>query len=278
MTGARSPVFVEPWAARAFRVAAIGFYVTAYVKLSLYLTILDESARMPVVTHPLLPAVLRSPTAVAIAYFAPLVAIPALFTRRRVLLVATASLFFASCLVLGWSIDAHNDATWITGAWASLWLLFVAVHGSASDPARSVQAIALAQLIVALCFLGGFTGKLTSGYLSGDVLRHIYLETKLSWPWPSLRAALDEDQAQALMRWFSRLTVAGEGALVLLPLVPVRLGAPVAVAVMVFMVLISTWALTSVLACLVGLLAAAWLLDVRRNSAPDADRATVPPF
>ena len=245
---------------RAFRVVAIAWLVTAYFKVDLYLTILDEARLYPVVEHPLFPSVFSSGLVVTLAYWAPLAAAPLLALSRRGALMVLAAVLLASSFLLGWSLDTHNDATWITGFWSALWLLWLSTQSARTDAAVFWEAIGLAQLVVALCFLGGTVGKLTDGYLNGDVLRQIYLERKGNFPWPALREALSEDGKQTLMVWFSRVTIVMEGSLIFVPFVRLRLGCRLAIVAMAGVVAISHITLSSVMACLVGLMVAALLL------------------
>lgn len=244
-----------------FRIVAVAWLVTLYVKVTLFLPLLADARALPVLAHPLFPALFRSSWMVTIAFWVPLPTAALLAVERRWAFTTVAAVFLACAVVLGWSIDLHNDATFITGFWTALWMLWLSRHLSGDEATVATQAIGLAQAVVALVFLGGVVGKLTDAYLSGEALSHIYLERKENLPWTWAREALDKDVQAALMVWFSRLTIAMEAALALLPLYPARAGAVFAAVAMVGVVLVSHWTLTSVMACLVGLMIAVWRLD-----------------
>lgn len=252
---------MSPRLVTVFRIVAVAWLVTLYVKVTLFLPLLADARALPVLAHPLFPALFRSPWLVTIAFWLPLPTAALLAVDRRWALTSVAAVFLACMVVLGWSIDMHNDATFITGFWTALWMLWFSRHLGGDEAAVATQAIGLAQAVVALVFLGGVVGKLTGAYFSGEALLHIYLERKENVPWTWAREALDEDAQTALMVWFSRVTIVMEGAVALLPLYPVRKGAVFAAAAMLAVVLVSHWTLTSVMACLVGLMIAVWRLD-----------------
>jgi len=83
---------------------------------------------------------------------------------------------------------------------------------------------------------------------------------KSSWPYPWLRDAVSPDALRAIATWFSRAVIGVELALALSPFVSFRRAAIGGIAVMLVMVLVSTWYLTSVMACLIGLLLALLLV------------------
>ncbi len=259
---------MSPRLVTVFRIVAVAWLVTVYVKVDLFLTILADARALPVLAHPLFPALFRSSWLVTVAYWLPLPVAAMLAIEKRWALTTVASVFLGCAFVLGWSLDTHNDATFITGLWTALWMLWFSTRldaDEADEGRTATQAIGLAQGVVALVFLGGVVGKLTGDYASGEALLHIYMERKENVPWTWLREVLDEEGRRTVMVWFSRVTIVMEAAVALLPLYPVRAGAAFAIAAMVGIVVVSHITLTSVMACLVGLMIAVWRLDRLRD-------------
>jgi hypothetical protein len=251
----------DPQLVSAFRLVALAYLVTLYAKAWVLISILNDAHAVPVLAHPLFPAPFRSPWLATIAYVLPLPASGLLLVDKRWAMTTVAAVFASAAFALGWSLDTHNDATFITGVWTALWMLWFSTKLDGEATQVAPQAIGLAQAIVALVFLGGAVGKLTEAYTSGEVLMHLYMGRKGTLPWTWLREVLDPAAQRTFMRWFSRVSIALEGALALLPLYPVRIGAAAAVVAMVGIVLVSHVMLTSVMACLIGLMLAVWRLD-----------------
>lgn len=207
--------------------------------------------------HPLFPSFMtRGHTAMAL-YFAPLLGgLPLLrnLTGRKAILIA-AILLLSSLGLLG-HINSYNDATFTTCFWSALWLLWFALNCHRQDEALALEARWLAKLTVAVIFLGGAVGKLTSGYWSGEVLHTIYFEQKDYFLYSWLRDAASLETRQTLAMLLSRAAILGEATLALAVSLPYRWYARLGIITMLFIVAISTFYLFSVMAPLVGLLLA----------------------
>jgi hypothetical protein len=212
-----------------------------------------------------LPRVLVHPALAAIAWAAPVLVLGALAYPRAWMVRAAAVLMtlaaFAACL----HFETFSDATFVTSFWVGLWLVWFTANASRTDAALYLHARALAQCILALVFLGGAVGKLTSEYTSGEAFYQLYFVQKDSWPYPWLRDALSADALRTLATWFSRVVIAGEIALALSPLYPYRIAAIGGSIAIAGIVVISTWNLLSVMACLIGLLLALVFVDGERD-------------
>jgi hypothetical protein len=219
-------------------------------------------------THPLrydgLPRVLVHPALAAVAWAAPLLVIGALAYPRAWTLRVASGLMAGAALAACLHFETFSDATFVTSWWVALWLVWFTANASRTDVALYLHARALAQCTLALVFLGGAIGKLTPEYTSGEAFYQLYFLQKDSWPYPWLRGALSPDALRALATWFSRVVIAVELAIAVCPLLPYRLTAIAGTVVMIGMVVISTWNLLSVMACLIGLLLALLEVDDRR--------------
>ncbi len=262
---------VSPANVRVFRIVAatwlVGWFWKAWFFAGYYFG--------EIWAHPFryagLPRVLVHPALAAIAWAAPVMVVGALAYPRAWTMRASAGLMTVAAFVACLHFETFSDATFVTSFWVGLWLVWFTANIRRTDASLYLHARALAQCILALVFLGGAVGKLTSEYTSGEAFYQLYFVQKDSWPYPSLRDALSADALRALATWFSRLVIAGELALALCPLYPYRLTAIGGTAVMAGMVVISTWNLLSVMACLIGLLLA--LLSIKEPAAARARAA-----
>lgn len=247
---------------RVFRIVAaawlVGWFWKAWFFAGYYF---DE-----IWAHPFryagLPPALVHPALAAIAWAAPVLVVGALVYPRSWTVRAGSGVMVAAALVACLHVETFSDATFVTSFWVALWLVWFAANAQRTDAALYLHARALAQGTLALVFLGGAIGKLTPEYTSGEAFYQLYIVQKDSWPYPWLRDAVSADTLRAIATWFSRgvigveLLVAG-GAL----LAPYRVVAIGGTVVMTGMVMISTWNLLSVMACLIGLLLALVRVD-----------------
>lgn len=246
---------------RLFRIVAgawlVGWFWKAWFFVGYYFS--------ETLAHPFrydgLPAWLVHPAVSAVAWASPVLAIVALVHPRRWAVRAASWLMAAAALIACLHFETFSDATFVTSFWVALWLVWFTGNGHRTDASFYLHARALAQCIVALVFLGGVVGKLTPEYTSGDAFHQLYFVQKENWPYPWLREVFSADGLRTLALWFSRIVITGEVIMALNPLLPFRVAAWFGTAVMATMVVVSTWNLLSVLACLIGLLLALLLVD-----------------
>jgi hypothetical protein len=202
------------------------------------------------------PAWLRAPGAAQAAYVLPALALPMFVSRRRIFFCLAAAAFTIASALLLLHQDTHNDATFVTSFWAALWLAWLACGMRRADEAFTLHARSLALCVVGLMFLGGFVGKLTPEYWSGQALADIFLDQKDGAISMWCREHYGEETIREWFKWLSRFTIVGEGVLALSPLLPWRLvfwfGVPFMAAVAVY----TTWPIFSVFFCLIGLIVA----------------------
>jgi hypothetical protein len=197
------------------------------------------------------------------AYVVPaLVGVGPLLPNRRVAIASAATLVVAAFVSL-LSVQTGSDATFATSFWSGLWLLWFVSRSDLQDAPFLVHARALAHVVVGLMFLGAAVGKLTPEYWDGEAFFRLYFRDNRSWPYPWLRAELAPETFRGLATWFSRAAIAAELTLAASPLLPTRFVLGLAAATMLTMMAAWTFHLASVLSCLLGLLAAVWILERR---------------
>ncbi len=251
----------------AYRLCAAFILVGMYVKVGDLRQLFSDAAAAPIFSHSLLPSPLLSAGVVKVVWILPALAIPLLALPQRWARIAFAVVLLAVSIALAWNFNTYNDATWVTSAWSSAFLLWLGLKPERSlgpDTGR-MEVLIVAQAVLALIFLGGFVGKLTGGYFDGTVLKELYLERKDWLFWPLLRTTLSADAQLTFMRGFSWLTLALEGAMALCLFFPPRVFFVTALLACLGIPLVSHWMLASVLAPPLGVLVAAavvwWKVD-----------------
>lgn len=255
---------------RVFRIVAsawlVGWFWKAWFFVGYYFS--------EIWAHPFrydgLPQVLVHPALAAIAWASPLLVIVALVYPRGWTLRAAAGLMAGAALIACLHFETFSDATFVTSFWVALWLVWFAANARRTDTALYLHARALAQCTLALVFLGGALGKLTPEYTGGEAFYQLYFVQKDGWPYPWLRDAVSADALRVIATWFSRAVISVELVIAMCPLLPYRLTTIGGTVVMAGMVVISTWNLLSVMACLIGLMLA--LLLVEDHFDPDDAR------
>ena len=174
-------------------------------------------------------------------------------TRARMLVVSILSL--ACSTVLLNHIVTFNDATYVSSFWVSVWMVWMAWNCERQDPQLIQESKRLSLMVVSLMFLGGFMGKLTPAYWSGEMYSQFPLiREALSPQW--LTSYLSTAQHHQVFVWASRLTVIMEGCTALLCLAPFRVAAPLMALAMFSIMAGMTFYLICVFSCLIGLIVA----------------------
>jgi hypothetical protein len=199
-------------------------------------------------------------------YLAPLAALPAWLLVDRFARAASA-LFVVASLGALLHLETCSDATFATSFWVSLWLLWFSHQGARDDAAFLAIARGAAHAVLGLLFLGGFLGKCTPQYWSGDAFYGLYFQSGTGFPYPWLRGHLSAESVRSLATWFSRTALVGEGVLMLAPLLPTRFVLGLFTLTMATMMVARNYNLFSVLGCLLGLMIGAELLRRRERDA-----------
>jgi hypothetical protein len=228
------------------------------------------------------PVMLQSVTVLVIAYLGACVslAIAAMTNQRRYRTAATWSTL-ACVSVLCIHQGSHNDMTFATAWWTSLWSVWLAGRIGSTDNVDDETLIAraalLSRLIVSMILLGGAVGKWTSEYWSGHALYEIYFIDRDFWFFNLLRSSLDAESLRVAATWYSRKVIVIESVCGLgLWLLPARWAATVAMVVLASIALLSNFHLFSVLLSLLGLAASGFFVAKRPSSiATDGEAESV---
>jgi len=207
-----------------------------------------------------LPSVLVHPASLSIVWLAPSLALLALAMPRPRMMRGAAWLLTACGLGACMHLETFWDATHVTSFWTGVWLVWFTANAERSDESFRLHARVLAQCVIGLVFLGGVVGKLTGAYVVGDAVYQLYFIQKSNGLYPWLRETLSSESLHSLAVWFSRGVIVVELFLAANPLVPSRIAATSGIVLMLAMVAVSTLYLMSVMACLIGLLAAVLVL------------------
>lgn len=236
------------------RVAILFWWIGWYIK-TIFLApyFFDFCFEVPIY-HDLFPAFFSDPRVSAFFYLLPtLIIIALVFPRRRNLLLS-GTIMTVSSLVLMLHINSYNDATFVTSFWVGIWVLWLSVQSKREDALLPEQACGLARLILGLIFFAGFIGKLTPQFISGEVFYNIFWVENTIWPHDWLIERVSPQQLKSWSRYMAGLIIVTEGVLGLAPLIRLRwfyIGAPL---VMIGFTITNTWAILSVLSCLIGMM------------------------
>jgi len=187
---------------------------------------------------------------------------------RRRLMASMSGLLMMTMLCI--HQGSHNDMTFATAWWTSLWSVWLAGRLSRDEPETLIRRAAfLSRCIVSMILLGGAVGKWTSEYWSGQALYEIYFVDRDFWVFNGLRQNLDAESLRVAATWYSRKvivieTLCGFG----LWFLPARWAAGIAILVMTSIVAFSNYHLSSVLLSLIGLAAAGFFVNRKPSSAP----------
>lgn len=240
----------------ALKIALTGWIFGWFVKIAFVLPDVLIPAITQPLQHELFPAIMQRGETAALIVGAGLLGLPVLLTaKRRVWQLASAGMTVLPLLALGHQ-SLYNDATYVTAFWAGLWCMWLA--WSDDEPGLAEKARTLTVTTVSLMFLGGFIGKLTQGYWSGEIFNGYYIGQRDYFVWEWVRHSFDAGARQTIARWFSRTVIVGEGLMALVFLVPYRYAAPFAMVTMIGVVAVSHPYLISVFAPLLGITLGAW--------------------
>ena len=248
--------------ARVFRLAALGWLIGWYTKVDNNLMLAAKAKHM-IMVHPDFTGWESSHVSLLLLLAMPAASLPLLWLGHRRHLVLVALLYMA-CSMLGLVLLlTFNDATFTTSLWASAWLLWLGSQSGGppeQEAALASRAPRFALMVVSLMFLGGFVGKMTPEFWSGEMFYHYFFLDRdiLHYPW--LRANLAPQTLREVATWFSRAVVVMEGILMVAFLAPFRKIAPLVVVCMMGVVLGSTPWLLSVFGSMFGIVLAnyAW--------------------
>ncbi|OYP30349.1 hypothetical protein [Rhodopirellula sp. MGV] len=161
--------------------------------------------------------------------------------------------------------SSHNDMTFATSAWVSLWVCWLTTRMSHEDPYPLLRRAAfLARVICSMILLGGAVGKWTPEYWSGEVFYDIYFVDRDFWVFNLMRERFDTETLKTMAMWYSRKVILVESIAGLgMWLLPARWAAFVGVTIFFSIAFLSNPLLFSVLTCLVGLSAVGFFVPAK---------------
>ncbi len=226
---------LDPWL-----IVYAGLMGGLYVKVAYLAALYLDGVQTPV-SHPLFPDFFTSGKVALIAYLAPLVTPLVLFLGRsqNARKLAAAILLGANAVLLC-HIAGYNDATYTSGVWVSLYLLWSAT------PREAKQLIFFGKALIGLFFLGGAVGKFTAEYWDGSALHDIYFMQKQNFPFPYLRDSFSVETVRSMATGFSRITVFAEALLGTVIFWSIRPAAAVIIPMIIGMIFLSQFQLFSV--------------------------------
>jgi hypothetical protein len=248
-------------AARIF----IGFWLAGwFLKWGFFgVYLFDEIVRFPLLIE-FFPPFLRSPEAAQCFYILPVFMLTAFMRPYRFYFYLSAIIMVLSSAVLLLHQDMHNDATFVTSFWSGVWFLWFTANMHRDDEAFFIHARSLALCVMGLTFWGGFVGKLTPQYWSGQAFADIFMSQNYGLVGEWVRSHYPENVIRIHFEWISRLVILGECFLALAFLWPYRIVFWIGIPFMAGISLFTTGWIFSVLFCLIGLLVAGWRLEKSR--------------
>ena len=188
---------------RVIQYAMLFWLLGWFIKISFFADYLAVYIFAIPIRHDLFPTFFVNPYVAVFFYYLPTLAFPAILLPTRNRLIFSNLIFLGCSLVLMNHIDTYNDATFVTSFWVSLWLLWFSINSDRKDDAVHFHAKILAQCIIGMIFLGGFVGKLTPQYFSGEAFYNIFFHKDAYWPHSWLRTHYSVDQIKIYSQYFS---------------------------------------------------------------------------
>lgn len=224
------------------------------------------------------PSIFESAHVLSVAYLATVAMLMLAATTarpRRRLVASMVALFMVTILCL--HQGSHNDMTFATAWWTSLWSVWLASRLAIDEPRLLIRRAAfLSRCIISMILLGGAVGKWTSEYWSGQALYEIYFLDRDFWLFNLLRRNLEIESLHITAMWYSQMVIVIETLCGLgLWLLPARWAAGIAIFVMASIAIFSNYYLFSVLLSLIGLATSGFFVfnDDRPQVAMGADNA-----
>jgi hypothetical protein len=251
---------------KTFRIVIACWLIGWFCKIGFYEPYLCQVTGSCPLAHALFPPFFLNNTVSLVFYFLPVMATFSFIIDHPLVHRLNALIMLFSASVLSLHINTYNDATFVTSFWVALWLLWFAFHMTKDDGAFIEKATLLGQSIIGLVFLGGFVGKLTTDYFSGEVLYHIFIEQTQESMIGRLFSFTTQETAMMGASVLSKIIIAGEFMLAFNVVVISRSMILCSLVLIPVLTLFSTWRILSVISCLLGLLIALWYLSKEEGS------------
>lgn len=252
---------------KVFKIVLGGLLTGWYLKMPVfYWTYLNETTFALNLDIELFPSFFENPYTAQFFYFLPLFTVITYFIKNESFLptvqkISSAFLAISSLMLLLHSAT-YNDATFVTSFWVSCWLFWFSFH---AQEKYNSQACKLATAIVSMIFFGGFIGKLSSEWASGEVVFGLIQSTFTYWPFSWINNNTTYDQLKVFSMIMSWAVIAFELILATCFLWPLKISLKYTPAMIAGVVFFRSWQILSVIGCLIVLLAACNILNEKTN-------------
>ncbi len=175
---------------------------------------------------------------------------------KSALLKPTAIAWIFSSLFLLWHQYSYNDATHVVTFWSGIFTLWLLYH-----PAEKSNTSIIARLLLIMTLCGGVTGKLTPGYLNGEILYEIYFISRDFWSYNLLRSLFHHQQLPEVALVYSRIILAIECTGILLAFINHRIVFPLIATLFLAIAVLNNWFLFSVVTCPIAIATIGFLIS-----------------
>jgi len=211
-----------PPVTRAFLVLTGSILAVRLALARRYLVATVIQASVPLQDH-FFPWVLREPSLLAAAYFAPFCTeLPVLLRPSRRRMRRHAAMVTLSAGILLVHQASYFFATWVIVFWAGLFLVWMAGSGLDEPELACRKGPLLAQTLISFWFLGGAVGKWTPAYWAGEPYYDLFFAHHPYVAYALLRAWVDAGTLRSIATWFSRSVVVIETAMAFTVFLPAR--------------------------------------------------------
>lgn len=241
---------------RVFMITVAFWFAAWGIKVHFFVWLFRSNMATDLVLGPF-PELMRSTATAATLYFLPLLGLPLLYKPSPLRARALSVLMGISAAGSMMHQQFYNDATFTVLIWIAIWLFWLSFQGEREPGEAAREARITTKGMVAMIFFGGFLGKLTGAYWSGEIFEEVYFYQKDYFLYAWLRDVLSAQQISLAATWFSRGAILGEAAVVIGAFaLSYRRWTLLVMAVLVGMVAISEPWLFSVLGGMMGVVVA----------------------
>ncbi|WP_182866298.1 hypothetical protein [Stieleria mannarensis] len=252
------------WAYLIVQISVFGSLAWKYE----FFMLADQVYHRLLLSDPFFPAWLQSAEVVRWAYLGSLAAIILGVVGMLPWVRTLSALGQVGCLgVLLIHQASHNDMTFATSLWASIWVFWFTTRMDRDEPSELFRRGAfLSRAIASMILLGGAVGKWTPEYWSGEVFFDIYFLDRDFWVFNYLRETYDAETLRGIATWYSRKVIVVETLFGFgLWLLPPKWAAALGMAIFFSIAFFSNHLLYSVLLCLVGLSSVGFFVPKANN-------------
>ncbi|WP_145391037.1 hypothetical protein [Stieleria neptunia] len=253
----------------AYLIVQLGVFGGLAWKYEFFLLADQVYHRLPL-SDPFFPAWLQSAEVIRWAYLGSLAAIILGVVGMLPWIRCLCALAQVGCLgVMLIHQGSHNDMTFATSLWVSIWVFWFATRMDRDEPSELLRRGAfLARAIASMILLGGAVGKWTAEYWSGEVFYDIYFRERDFWVFNYLRESYDAETLRGIATWYSRKVIVVETLFGFgLWLLPPKWAAATGVAIFFSIAFFSNYLLFSVLLSMIGLSAVGFFVPKTMNDA-----------